>query len=230
MFCLSSFRSRGLPEPPARGTSARLTQNSPIEMRRHVSLARYPWPPLKLAHVIIRSMTRRWFVRGVLIALCTLCALAWVGSYFQMVGLQRSSPGRVLLIGIDCGSALIFSSVDLAPPRASLWYVYHEPAYFERARRNYRNMDYHFVGFAFQQVPGAPPDYFVFVPLWFPTTLSALLLWFGWRKTRARPSGFPLEAGKETPPPPPKLETRNDGEAGAPSASGDAARSSAAKQ
>jgi hypothetical protein len=34
------------------------------------------------------------------------------------------------------------------------------------------------------------------VPLWFLTVPSALLLRFVWRKTRAKPRGFPVEVAK----------------------------------
>jgi hypothetical protein len=33
---------------------------------------------------------------------------------------------------------------------------------------------------------------FITIPFWFLTVLSALLLWFLWKKSRPRPRGFPV--------------------------------------
>jgi hypothetical protein len=54
---------------------------------------------------------------------------------------------------------------------------------------------WHFMGFTYDdRIVGRGAT----IPLWFPTLLSALLLWFVWRKTRATPVGraFPVEVAK----------------------------------
>ena len=66
-------------------------------------------------------------------------------------------------------------------------------------RLRYEMSDHHLLGFAYQAVvEPAGVGYrssvgCVFIPLWFPTLLSTLLLWLVWRKTRPRTVGFPVE-------------------------------------
>ena len=144
-------------------------------------------------------MFRRWIIRGLALTLLTLCVVAWVGSYWRVVGISYNEATRSQsLFGAKGKARLLVSLPDGAMRR---WRFY----YNANAYSDHENARYHFMGFAFdraggQALGGLPgwPIWAVWVPLYFPTLLSALLLWFVWRKTRAKPIGgaFPVEPAK----------------------------------
>jgi len=109
----------------------------------------------------------------------------WGASYFDELSIEN---GRVLLFREESGLA-------------KGWEVSHQRRlffWFEGDDLAYRSADVHFAGFAINWTYDyAPPcqGWFVRIPLWFPTTLSAGLVWLIWRKTRGKYRGqaFPIE-------------------------------------
>jgi hypothetical protein len=136
---------------------------------------------------------KRWLIRSIFIGLLTLCVGTWVGSYWQGIGIDYGGTERNLgLTGAD-GEAVL-AAEDNDPFGSVLgWHFYR----FNRAARSgtgYEYAQYRLLGFGFEKVV-RPTCWFVWVPLWFPILLFALLLWFVWRKTKAKPVGraFPVE-------------------------------------
>ena len=133
----------------------------------------------------------RWLIRGLALMLLTLCVGAWVGSYWRAIGIAYSGTERCLVLDEGNGKAVF--GVEFLPPGVPLWPGWHflRKVYLDAG---YDNSPYHLMGFAFQKrvdstIIGRTSVWWVWVPLYFPTLLSALLLWFVWRKTRAKPIG-----------------------------------------
>jgi len=145
-------------------------------------------------------MVRRWIIRSFFIALCVVCVGTWVGSYFQLMWVDYYSTNHVWSAYVEGGSVLFMDRLR-DPGIAGEWYWGHRIADPNSVRESYLSDKYHFAGFAYDeshQPYSTPLAYWirdVFVPLWSPTFLSALLLWFAWRKTRLRKAvkGFPVE-------------------------------------
>jgi hypothetical protein len=148
-------------------------------------------------------MIWRCIIRGMGIALLTLCVTAWVGSYIGYFSVcygrkphywSASPAGGSLSLGDFYGGR--------GPGGFNGWYATYYGRYDAQARlrdqRFYDATPYHLLGFAWQ--PRILPDdlQFVMIPLWFPTLLSALVLWLVWCKTRSKDSGkgFPVEVTK----------------------------------
>lgn len=147
-------------------------------------------------------MMRRWLIRGLALTLLTLCALAWVGSYFQRAYIQYAGQNCYYL---DVESGTIRFSLSDDGFGAGRWdwnylspWKYLSP-YRQQFQGAYQRAKYHFAGFAFSRYHITPlflSGWFMDVPLYFPTLLSTLLLWLVWRKTRPKYNGrgFPVEA------------------------------------
>jgi hypothetical protein len=146
-------------------------------------------------------MLKRWIIRSLCIALLTLCATVWVGSYWQALHLARAINGRVLCLSISTGVICIFRT-DSTGGWTDGWLSY-------MASPNKREVDwtsdcygrarYRLAGFAIDPLLSPVAEglgLWLTIPLWFPTTLSAGLLWLVWRKTRPKYTGkgFPVEA------------------------------------
>ena len=128
-------------------------------------------------------MLRRSIIRGLAIALLTLCVTAWVGSYCRIISLDHGlSPDRIVM-EINRGRFVLdWSALFLS----GNWQV--------TVGETDVNPQPGLLGFFLCGVG-------FFMPLWFPTTLSAGLLWLVWRKTRPKYTGkgFPVEpAAKPT--------------------------------
>lgn len=146
-------------------------------------------------------MTKRWIIRIFFIALLTLCVVAWVGSYFRSVGIAFNGSHRFSSVDVDCGEVHLYDFAGLKTVVLTSLPFYSGPASPDAVRNWLRTMTYHHLGF------GVSPYHDVHVvgrkinwgdamfPLWFPSLLCTLLLWFVWRKTKPKPIGraFPVE-------------------------------------
>ena len=143
-------------------------------------------------------MKKRWLIRGLALLLLTLCVGAWVGSYWRAalaVHLERDTPS-VLVVADDgwiyCARKRVGYSG--APRWEMVFFSTQDAAPFgdQGAQTQYR-----FAGFSINTAAGC---WEMIVPFYFPTFLSALLLWFVWRKTRAKAIGraFPVEVAVAT--------------------------------
>jgi hypothetical protein len=136
-------------------------------------------------------MFRRFF-QWLTLALLALCIVTWAGSYWRCPYVGYNSKTRSTAVRIECGR-LGFDVIEENNYRND-WYAVvlqaEDWSYWDQHMVNFK-----FLGFTFKH------DVFLgfTVPLWFPTALSAALVFFLWRKRRHKPTGFPLEA-TETPP------------------------------
>jgi hypothetical protein len=139
-------------------------------------------------------MVRRWIIRSFFIGLCVVCVGVWVGSYFQEAWLEHIGPTGNALFRIFPGS-LDFDCLRSSHFSGDQWDWNHGPSRMTFFQWYYHSMDHHFLGFAYQRQVDPRRYRAVFVPLWFATALSGLLLWFAWRKTRPKVQGnaFPVE-------------------------------------
>ena len=151
-------------------------------------------------------MVRRWFIRGLALTLLALCVVAWVGSYWQHVWTTYVVRLHDPTFQVLCGSFVCGMSND--PVFASgVWVWSHRPAKREDFLRAYQKTTHHFAGFVVDWPHLEPADHqfhpfwLLVIPLWAPTLLSALLLWFLWRKTKPKDVGraFPVEIAATTP-------------------------------
>jgi hypothetical protein len=142
-------------------------------------------------------MVRRWLIRGLALALLTLCVVVWVGSYFASLSMSLGPRGWRIDPWIDSGSA---GCEDMYNPRYGTIEPYWKirPPDFMSIEQDYSDATHHVAGFAYHRFSTGLRR--IIFPIWFPTLLSALLLWLVWRKTRpaCNGRGFPVEvAGKE---------------------------------
>ena len=136
-------------------------------------------------------MMLRWLIRSLFIAFAVICVVVWASSYWRGVDFVFSGNSHNLM-GYGHGRAYLLSIKNSAP----------QPFYWDIRVQNTsgptdwrmenREADYAFFGFSFLH---RSQWSFITIPLYFPTLLSALLLWLVWRKTRAKPIGgaFPVE-------------------------------------
>ena len=136
-------------------------------------------------------MLRRWVIRLLCLFMCVVSVGAWVGSYFKQADVTHYGWwSQAHLVAINCGSIHLFVRNVLIYETPWRWRA--EPARYGPADRA---CEYHFVGFGYNHDFVIGENWDVFVPLYFPTSLSALLLLFAWRRTRLKPVGtaFPVE-------------------------------------
>ncbi len=142
-----------------------------------------------------RGMIWRWVIRGLAVALLTLCVAAWVGSYFEEVTLiYCSKPGAFWqTLGINRGEIVYSEIPDWRDSAAWTWRLSHGPPFDWHDA--YSGTKYHGGGFAYQPIAPSSSFSIAFFPMWFLSLLSAGLLWVAWRKTRRRGTGrgFPVE-------------------------------------
>jgi hypothetical protein len=146
--------------------------------------------------VIIPLMFRRWLIRSLALTLLTLCVVVWVGSYRWYFVWKRDYIrgggycGRDS-IEINFGQLEISRILEGMAPLGTKWGIYQHGPYGPMAF-DYSHSTYHFAGFAFTPTDGLQ---IIMVPFYFPTLLSAALLWLVWRKTKPNYNGkgFPVE-------------------------------------
>ena len=148
-------------------------------------------------------MIRRWLIRGLALTLLTLCGVAWVGSYWRFAEWFHFDGHYLTKLDLTSGRAEILGG-NAAYPKIWAWQV--RPYYADERTPitlfiNLYRPRYHFLGFIWDgdfKTPSYHHMWVLFIPLWFPTFLCLLLLWFVWRKTRAKPVGgaFPVEVAK----------------------------------
>ena len=137
-------------------------------------------------------MKHRWIIRSFFVGLLLLFVGGWVGSYkYSPPGYRSISPqwqwncfgGRIAL----CWDKRNFRPRDPAEVyRGELPFI--DPKGYELLGFDLRYSDW---GKGLR-------SFYLAIPLWFPTLLSAALLWLVWRKTRPKVKGraFPVELGK----------------------------------
>jgi hypothetical protein len=142
-------------------------------------------------------MFRRWIIRSLFIGLLMLGVGVWVGSYWRGVEVRYFGQHHQFAVAATYGSACICDVDVIENSHAySYWGWSLESAEDSRFIRDvYRLEEYQFLGFAYQPRHAGPSMWQVFIPLWFPTLLSALFLLIVIRKTRSEISGkaFPVE-------------------------------------
>jgi hypothetical protein len=145
-------------------------------------------------------MKKRWIIRGIFIGLLTLCVVAWVGSYRGVVGVKYGAgTSHYYHLIVEFGWIRLLHTTTIYPAPAWQWYLV--SANRRAVQEVYESVPHRFMGFGFMWVrSGGPGGWDVFIPMYFPTLVSALLLWFVWRKTRAMPvgGGFPVESAVAT--------------------------------
>ena len=143
---------------------------------------------IRFIHAMLARMFRRWFMFSLAATLLTLCVKAWGVSCWREILVVRSNKtaqdlflnlGRVEILWGD------------APTPIPGWYFH------TLKTESWSNLDtlstYHWLGFSYGANTAAD---ILTVPLWFPSLLSALLLWFAWRMTKDKVKGFPVEPEK----------------------------------
>ena len=144
-------------------------------------------------------MFRRWLIRSFLIGLCVICIGAWVGSYWRSLEVVwgNNIPGHwIVILGLSNGMTVFYldRASGLPPPGWFCYYALSTPSSPVDLARffagSYACAPFHLLGFSYH-----PAQKCVTIPLWFPTLLSASLLWFAGRKTKRKPIGgaFPIE-------------------------------------
>jgi hypothetical protein len=143
-------------------------------------------------------MVWRWVIRGLAVALVTLCVAAWAGSFWRDVEIEYQGKlwNRVEFLQ---GRLAVVQENEHAPYSSAWHYSFgdaYDPGHWTRSDEE---SAYHIFGFSFGHDNEDWPRNFIVrwvtVPLWLPSLLSALLLWLVWRKTRAKYNGkgFPVE-------------------------------------
>jgi hypothetical protein len=139
-------------------------------------------------------MIWRWVIRGVCVALLVGCVAAWVASYWRQVGVYDS-------VG--------WGYQNVALPRGKLMFIRWAPTrmielrghvYFDPPSEPWNNgpVRWRFLGFSYDGDFSDGKEWWLCVPLWFPTVVAGGLLWVVWRKTRGRRAGgFPVEVDDE---------------------------------
>ena len=144
-------------------------------------------------------MSRRWLIRCFLIALCVICIGVWVESYWRSteVVLGNNIHGHwIVILGLSNGMTVLCldRASGLPPPGWFYYYTLSTPSSPVGLARffaeSYAYAPFHLLGFSYHSALKC-----VTIPLWFPTLLSASLLWFAGRKTERKPTGgaFPIE-------------------------------------
>jgi len=149
-------------------------------------------------------MKRRWIIRSFFIALLGLCVSAWIATFYRTLSAVYNDIPTVS-IGSTRGNLWMFYFSMPSPSHSHGLFLSILP--FGMDRTYYEDDLHHLIGFAWGSLnvmlPPDTPAKVLRIPFWFPTALSAGLLWFVWRKTRPKADGraFPVElaAKKVTP-------------------------------
>jgi hypothetical protein len=147
----------------------------------------------KLAEGIISLMARGWLIRSFFVAQCAICALAWIISYVRPVEFIVNYPAyKYVFVPFSDGRIAFLHENDVVTSHHGWGLGCRWGSHFEW-RQGDQNANFHFLGFS--SYSPAPREWLYSIPLWFPTFLSSLLLWFIWRKTKPKRLGgaFPVE-------------------------------------
>jgi hypothetical protein len=159
-------------------------------------------------------MLRTWCIRGLALTLLTLCVVTWVGSYWQeaKIGKFRGTYNENNYVMSLVYGRVRYAATIYGTSTRSQWTWFTS---LDRATRSpadelirFRWNDFHLFGFVRQlhdeaetlkgrgeHVTLRGSSRLIAIPMWFPTFLSAALLWLLWRKTRPKfnGKGFPVE-------------------------------------
>lgn len=122
-------------------------------------------------------MKKRWLIRSIFIGLLTLCIVAWVGSYWRGVTMEHNGNERVIFALGDGRIGIL----QFMPIGREGW------GFFSVLPRDFSWTNWDEIATYHGRHFGS--GWWVKIPLWLPTLLSALLLWFIWRRTRPKPRG-----------------------------------------
>ena len=157
---------------------------------------------------------KRWIIRSFFIGLLLLCVGGWRWSYFFCESLayqqpRTLNPAENKYVEVSGGNLLLMTYVpfsDDATPWPVGWTYYHrhrdrDDVNWEKRFDSWegpRFLGFHFFYKASPRPAIGNADRGIQVPFWFPTTISAALLWLVWRKTRSKAKGraFPVEANQ----------------------------------
>ena len=140
---------------------------------------------------------KRWIIRSFFIALLLLFVGGWVVSYRSGYGLRyinhniwimEGNWGKVNLEWLGdssiYGKGWRFGQVIPSSSDSILFAGRSKTGDYETFNHRY------ILGFS---IISTHDEMWLTIPFWFPTTISAAVLWLVWRKTRPRPRGFPVE-------------------------------------
>jgi hypothetical protein len=139
-------------------------------------------------------MKRRWIIRSFFIGLLVLCVGGWVGSYWD-AGEITYSGRNVWYAAFHWGKLHLMWAYD--PARANGgWDAFTRPASADTDAALIAGYGGHYYLGFFLKI--GPDENYVAIPFYFPTLISAALLWLVWRKTRPKAKGraFPVEPSK----------------------------------
>jgi hypothetical protein len=136
-------------------------------------------------------MLRRWFVFGLALMLLSLCVTVWGVSYWRY--LYARHTGTTFLNFVLNSGRMAISWISTPGARSEWHFANEEAGSWDDADKISK---FSWLGFSYDV--GVGMFYFT-IPLWLPSLLSLLFLWFAWRKTRRKPKGkaFPIEPSIE---------------------------------
>ena len=144
-------------------------------------------------------MIRRWLIRAPFVAFAMICVGLWAASYWRAGLLYCMWEDNAVTAACGSGRAVVHAEgygYDLHPPVR--WYMRIRETKYIVWQRFDDAAKYAIFGFSFAR--GGQEfhvhNWFITIPLWFPTFLTGLVLWLIWRKTRRKYNGkaFPVEA------------------------------------
>jgi hypothetical protein len=142
-------------------------------------------------------MLRRWIIRSLALAIFALCVTAWMGSYFGYIHISYDGKTHSWYVPLVDGELESFDSHYNLSPRHGwdIAFGLHQEKMRFQMQLEYWITPFHRLGFAWQPPTGPYDARRIMIPLWFPTTLSAAILYLLWRKTRPQynAKGFPVE-------------------------------------
>ena len=149
-------------------------------------------------------MVRGRIIRSLLLALLVFCLACWFGSYWQEAWMAYAGRTTQTNLNVDCGTAT-FSVEQSEIFESGTWHWSHRPADSASFMREYKSTKYHFVGFVIDWPHWETPRryhsaWILAVPLWFLSSVLALLAFLVWRRkgAKSKVGRFPIEAA-ETP-------------------------------
>ena len=142
-------------------------------------------------------MVRRWLIRSLALTVLTLCVTVWVGSYWLTAFVTYSHTSSVQIV-VNYGKCSYDYASSHSVVEETDWQVRVRPIAFDimSASGEDKFLDkytWKFLGFKYFHINSPWTDVSITIPLYFPSLLAALGLWFVWRKTGPIRAGFPIE-------------------------------------